>query len=240
MENVLRQRRNKDVLIFLFAIILVFVGCRRVDTETAPYDLKEDILNSVKNTRPEMEFLTEVSLAEFSDIYIHVYEYEPLAIGLDKEFSVKRNSKDDELIDAVRFQFIFSHEEIKQQKKDVEKEINIILEEAAGDNSDQEKLNYIIDSITRNLVYDDVTEGSNSAYSALCKKRANCQGVSKTLVLLCSRAGIKCGYCIGTLYNYPHMWNYVYIDGSKRQLDLLEYITDIDVENRILGEMIEY
>lgn len=36
-----------------------------------------------------------VSFADFSDIYVQLYEYEPLAIGLAKEAAVKRDISDD-------------------------------------------------------------------------------------------------------------------------------------------------
>ena len=236
----LKRRANylKGLIIFFAATLLI--GCNSTGMEINKDNIKSVLLESIKACNTELTFENEVLLSDFTEAYVAIYEYEPLAIGISKEVSLKKNEENKEFVEKVRFKYIFPIEEIDRQKdemafveKQIIKEVNSVID-------DQEKYTLIIDYLTQGFEYDDLLEDSNSVYSALCKKKANCQGIAKAFVLLCDEVGLKCGYCVGKLDGYPHMWNYVCVDNQKIQVDVLEKVTMINKDNRLLEAWVEY
>ena len=63
------------------------------------------------------------------------------------------------------------------------------------------------------------SELSFTAYGALIRKKAVCEGYAKAFTLLARRAGIPCVYVTGTTYGIPHAWNIVKVGGKYRYID---------------------
>ncbi len=59
-----------------------------------------------------------------------------------------------------------------------------------------------------------------SAYGALVKGSAVCEGYSHAAALLLNKVGIECYYINGFSDSNPHMWNSVKIDGNWYHLDI--------------------
>ncbi len=242
MENALqlRKKRINKLLLFFGLVLVCMTGCKNYDEEPETCNLIADIKDSIKNYKAELKFKTPVMWTDFSETYIQVYQFEPMTIGLAKDVSIKRDDQDNEFIEMVRFNYTIPMEEIIRQKNEVEIACSHIIDGINKCNSDQEKVDLIIENLISDFEYDDLQEDSNSIYSALCKKQANCQGISKAFFLLCNRSGIKVGYCIGKLDGYPHMWNYVFINDQKTQVDVLGEALNIDEKNRVLDNYVEY
>lgn len=242
MVSVLQLQRRKisRFLLVLGLVLVCLTGCKTSDEEPETYDLIAELKDSIRNNKTELEFKTPVMWTDFSEAYIQVYQFEPMTIGLAKDVSIKRDDQDNEFVEMVRFNYTIPMEEMIQQKNEVEIACSYIIDGINKCNSDQEKVDLIIKNLISDFEYDDLQEDSNSIYSALCKKQANCQGISKAFFLLCNRTGIKVGYCIGKLDGYPHMWNYVFINDQKTQVDVLGKALDIDEKNRVLDNYVEY
>lgn len=58
-----------------------------------------------------------------------------------------------------------------------------------------------------------------TAYGALVKGSAVCEGYAHAMCMLLNRVGIECYYANGYGENAPHMWNTVKIDGNWYHLD---------------------
>ena len=73
--------------------------------------------------------------------------------------------------------------------------------------------------------------GKNSIYDVI-KGKANCQGYSKMLFLLCTDKKIPCRL----IYNNSHMWNKVFINNQWLDADVQEYDTLINdnIINKLL------
>lgn len=86
--------------------------------------------------------------------------------------------------------------------------------------SEAEKIKKIHDYICKNVVYsDDGTWGCHSAYDALEKGEAVCQGYATLFYAMGIQAGLKVRCISGTSNGQPHLWNIVQMDGSWYNLD---------------------
>lgn len=89
----------------------------------------------------------------------------------------------------------------------------------APDMSDIDKLLSLHDYLADTIEYAADNDASYTAYGALVGKRAVCQGYSLAYKLLCSRAGIDCGYAI-TDQSANHMWNVVCLEDEYYNIDV--------------------
>lgn len=94
--------------------------------------------------------------------------------------------------------------------------------EGNGNLSDVKKALLLHDRLAVNTQYDydfyTDTELKHSAYGALVKKTAVCQGYALAYMYLLDRVGIKNSYCSSDALN--HAWNIVYIDGKPYHTDV--------------------
>ena len=86
--------------------------------------------------------------------------------------------------------------------------------------SDAEKIKKIHDYICKNVTYyNDGTWGCHSAYDALEKGKAVCQGYATLFYALGIQAGLKVRCVAGTSNGQPHLWNIVRMGGKWYNLD---------------------
>ncbi len=97
--------------------------------------------------------------------------------------------------------------------------------------TDADKAYYLYDWVCRNIAYDvfhadstiNVNNEPQSAYGALVKKRAVCDGIAGAVQLLFNMADIECGkvyvYSSDPDDETSHVWNYAYIDGEVWDFD---------------------
>lgn len=97
--------------------------------------------------------------------------------------------------------------------------VDTLISEAEKYETEYEKEKFFNDVICAGTEY-VVTGLSHTAYGALIEGKAQCEGYSRALQLLCNNAGIECELVCGDSESEEHMWNYVKIDGEW-------YFTDV-------------
>ncbi len=140
---------------------------------------------------------------------------------LDSSYSIVVGG--DNYVRSLNVSYVKSREEGDSQLAQLRAEVESIYLQAEGlDN--YEKLKYFHDMIILKCAYSDETENAHSAYGCLIEGRAVCEGYSKAMLMLCSRAGILCIPVLGESYDtygevVPHMWNMVYLNGNWYNID---------------------
>ena len=147
---------------------------------------------------------------------------------------------DDGYVTAVKVNYSKTQEEAAKENAELEKRIDTIVSKLHSDWTDYDKVKYFHDTIIKNCQYNEQGEYAYSAYGALCKGEAVCEGYTKAMLLLCEKAGIGCIPVIGEgLENentLPHIWNKIIINNYWYDFDL----TWDDPVNNISDDYIRY
>jgi transglutaminase-like putative cysteine protease len=119
-----------------------------------------------------------------------------------------------------------------QEERAVDEEVEEILEDLniGKKTSEREKVKAVYDYICHNVNYDYVHENNSlyhkdsTAYAALVKKYASCQGFAVAVFRLLKELGIECSVVTGTGTNNQgedefHAWNEVLIDDEIYNMD---------------------
>ncbi len=225
MENVFRQRKFKNFWSILLISCIIFSACKNIHSEKNASDgyLLHEMQNAVDNCDTMLILKEPILSKDIYDAYIYLYQYDPYVIGLSKKLSIKP-LQNDEYVERVSFDYLYSADEINEKKEEMNKFINKITSEFPSTKKKEYLAQYIYDTLLLDFEYCDNEKDSNTAYSALVLKKGNCQSLSKAFVLLCDKAGIDAGYVVGTLNKMPHMWNFITIDGIEYQCDLTKGI----------------
>ena len=129
---------------------------------------------------------------------------------------------------------LVDREKIAEQRNSFNQQISAVLKTIPANGSSFEKEKKIHDYVVNRVTYDnDLLEGLNqspsdskwlchssfTAYGALTKGKAVCEGYAKLFQYLCYETGIPCIPVIGTSNQQNHMWNAVQIDGDWYHTD---------------------
>ena len=129
---------------------------------------------------------------------------------------------------------LVDREKIAEQRNTFNQQISAVLKTIPANGSSFEKEKKIHDYVVNRVTYDnDLLEGlsqnpsdskwlchsSFTAYGALTKGKAVCEGYAKLFQYLCYETGIPCIPVIGTSNQQNHMWNAVQIDGDWYHTD---------------------
>ncbi len=119
-----------------------------------------------------------------------------------------------------------------REEREVDEKTKVILEDLDIDKktSEYEKVKSVYDYICRNVNYDYVHENNSlyhkdsTAYAALVKNYASCQGYAVAVFRLLKELGIECSVVTGTGINNRgesefHAWNEVVLDGEIYNMD---------------------
>lgn len=123
----------------------------------------------------------------------------------------------------------FEHTYTEDQKLEIETKVNQLYEELISPNmTDEEKIRTIHDYIIENTVYDQnrseyidtsnpfYVTTSSTAYGPLFTGEAVCGGYTDAMALFLDKMGLP-NYKIAS---DNHIWNFVYVDGAWKHLDL--------------------
>lgn len=122
----------------------------------------------------------------------------------------------------IAFTDIKYHDSAAKEKQ-VTTAVNNALKSLKLSNKTQyQKAKAIYEYVAGVAVYDTTEQKSQTivhhdsytAYGALIKKKAVCQGYASLLYRMCNQAGIKCRIISGTVGNEKHAWNAVYMNGA--------------------------
>lgn len=125
-------------------------------------------------------------------------------------------------------------EEIKQARKKLEAEVELIVRNARAQGNIFSQVRYVHDYMIDNTTYDMATIGvvdsgeeydflrAVTSYGCLVEKKAICSGYSAAFQLIMQELGLECGRVNGTRVSEEgsHQWNYVGIDGEYYYTDV--------------------
>ena len=145
-------------------------------------------------------------------------------------------------VEALRY----PHNDIVHMSHDLILASEDLLSGLTTDMNDYEKYKFIADALWQHISYDyssawhiDNLSGSNmedddyqamqwslTAFSAIVRKTAVCEGISYAYQYLCNRAGLWCISIAGNTDAGTHQWNMILIDGGYYWVDvtwMIEY-----------------
>ena len=121
-------------------------------------------------------------------------------------------------------EYLFEKSKVKEHQKAMKARVEKLVRPAAKMN-EKEKEQYIHDFICRNVHYDKLKKAySHEIIGPLGQGVGVCEGIAKTVKILCDNLGIWCIIAISEAnpekqIKYRHAWNIVRIDGKYYHLD---------------------
>ncbi len=189
------------------------------------------ILDATKELADESETVEySYNMKEFQRIirYLKADHPELFYVDYDNLYLLHSNHKT-----KVGMEYLGNQESIQAMQAEYEAEVSKALELVQGKTSEFEielTLNdYITASCTAAKAKDDPL--LNTAYGALVKKTAHCDGYAYAIKDLLERTGMICAVVFGQAGEAQHMWNIVSVDGSYYHLDTMW--NDADMESDI-------
>lgn len=127
---------------------------------------------------------------------------------------------------SLMVNYNYDNATIGKMRNELNEKVNYVINNLIDNSYSEVKKQFIIhDYITQNCTYDSenynkntVPAISHTAYGALVKQVAVCDGYSKAMKLLLNKCGIECGVVISN--QMAHAWNYVKIGGKYYQMDV--------------------
>ena len=121
-------------------------------------------------------------------------------------------------------QYIFEKSKVKDHKKAMKSRVEKMARQAASMN-EKEKEQFVHDFICQNVHYDKLKKPySHEIIGPMGHGVGVCEGIAKTVKILCDNLGIWCIIAISEAnpekkIKYRHAWNIVRIDGKYYHLD---------------------
>lgn len=128
---------------------------------------------------------------------------------------------------TIKFKYNDSKKDILQNKKKINMAVKKVMTKTIKKNmSDLEKVKALHDYLVLNIEYDyknyqnnRVPDDSYQIYGALIKRKAVCDGYSKSMQVLLKKAGIPSIFVTGTADGEGHSWNLVKVNGKYYHID---------------------
>lgn len=175
------------------------------------------------NHSKEIVLSQEISKEKLTKLLELLYTDYPEILSLKREFRYASN-RDTGLVSVVKLQY--SMDKTTEQMLQLEMfkiAVDIVNKAPRGE---YQKEQYFHDAICDIVTYssDLDQEMIHTAYNALVKGDAVCDGYAKAMALLCRFAGIKCSVISGMSFNGDtpgfHAWNIMRINGVYTLTDL--------------------
>ncbi len=113
----------------------------------------------------------------------------------------------------------FQHLATREEEEAVERQVARILSKILTSGMDEhEKTRAVHDYIVANVAY-DLNYREHSAYAALVKNRAVCQGYALLLYKMLNKAGVETRLISGKAGGENHLWNLVNLGGNWYHID---------------------
>lgn len=139
--------------------------------------------------------------------------------------STYQYSQENGYINAIKLSYSKDRDQVEKENKELNKRVNEIMSKVSSSMSDYEKIKYFHDTIVKNCVYKETgTNDDSSAYGALVKGQAICEGYAKAFLLLCDAGKVDNIIVTGTAEDESggygsHMWNMVNCNGQWYHID---------------------
>lgn len=173
--------------------------------------------------------VTEIAVSDLAAAYQGFLYDHPEVFWLTGSYNyrVSGDSGGEEMADAVSVIPIpDSEHDLRAMKKEFESAVEYYLRKAADAEGDREKAKILYDSLAGEIeyeeeaLYDSALLNEHTAYGAVCKKKAVCDGMALAYKYLLDRCGIRCILIPGTSEGAPHVWNTVFWDERWHESDL--------------------
>lgn len=166
-------------------------------------------------------FVQRLSDKELSDLYFMVRLDHP-EIFYSVTFSY-RYYPDSTMVELIPV-YLFHKDKIREHQKALQARVKK-LSRTAMDMSELEKQRYIHDFICENVRYDKLKkEYSHEIIGPLCNGVGVCEGIAKSVKILCDELGIRCMIALSEAnpekgIKYRHAWNIMRIGGKYYHFD---------------------
>ena len=173
--------------------------------------------------------VTEIAVSDLAAAYQGFLYDHPEVFWLSGSYNyrVSGDSGGEEMADAVSVIPIpDSEHDLRAMKTEFESAVEYYLRKAADAEGDREKAKILYDSLAGEIeyeeeaLYDSALLNEHTAYGAVCKKKAVCDGMALAYKYLLDRCGIRCILIPGTSEGAPHVWNTVFWDERWHESDL--------------------
>lgn len=124
----------------------------------------------------------------------------------------------------VSVDYLFDKKKVKSHQQAMSSRVEKLARPAMN-LREEEKLKYIHDFICQNIKYDKLKKQySHEIIGPLGQGVGVCEGISKTVKILCDKLGIWCAIAISDAnpekgVKYRHAWNVIRIDGKYYHMD---------------------
>lgn len=207
--------KKAAILMTLFAMTFSTVSVR---ANTAA--LEQTILNGVRAHQDVIDISSlNVDPQSAVDAYILLKNTEPDLFCVDESVSCSYLGNTAE---TLVLDYVVPKNEIDQQKKVIDTQIDKIVNIAKEGKTDAEKAKLVYDYFQANTQY-DYTMANDSVYDLLSSGKGICISYAQAYKLAMEELNIPCEVSIS--YSMAHAWNIVKIDGSWYNVDVTYDIT---------------
>lgn len=203
------------------------------DTQKAAYDAFRTAADSPFASDPvtignEQDGVAELSVSDLDTVYQGFLYDHPEIFWLSSSYSyrVSGSAAGEETADAVSVIPIpETAEELDLQIREFESAAQNMLDRAEKADGDRERAEILYRCLTDEIeyeeeaLYDSTLQNEHTAYGAIAKKEAVCDGFALAYKYLLDRCGIKCILIPGTSEGMPHVWNTVFWDNAWHEAD---------------------
>ena len=194
------------------------------------------VITAVDQLKTDVALSTvmDISAEDYCEVYQQIYNDEHALFYIDTKMQYAMNTNTKKLASAVIF-YKYSDEKILEMQKEIDQEVQKVLDGITADMTDYDKVKYFHDYLASTVVYDESTANCRDIYGVFVDKKAICGGYSKAFSLLCDKVGIETATVTGDADGEAHMWNKVKIDGKWYNIDVTYAVTESE-----LGSYVRY
>ncbi|MBQ8696703.1 MAG: hypothetical protein IJ519_03190, partial [Clostridia bacterium] len=183
------------------------------------YDALVETINEYGELSEEIRYT--YTSEDFNDVVEHIIADNPEYFFVDFD---KLESFVSETHTMVRVVYQTDIDTIKAMREELDAKVEEIVSHTEDMETEFERELYLHDYLVRNCTYltEPGTENyeHNTAYGALCRGEAYCDGYALAFKLLVNRADMFCCVVEGTVDGIDHMWNIVGVDGIFSHVDV--------------------
>ncbi|MDY3919354.1 MAG: transglutaminase domain-containing protein [Candidatus Limivivens sp.] len=177
----------------------------------------EELLKQLIKEATAVTSTTKGREGDYIDLHVERYEKDPSCCSIP----VYGKNHTEILYYEHQFTYLINYYTTWDQEKEMSIRVSQVLSDLnLSDKSTYEKIQTIYDYVCKNVTYDNSSDpGKFSAYNALVKRKAVCQGYSSLIYRLMRDAGIECRVIKGKASGVEHSWNIVRIGSRFYNLD---------------------
>ncbi len=179
---------------------------------------EKEIKSALNKFEPSVQLDAEISKDDISELFLDILientQYFYAASEITYTYSVSTG-----IVKTVNFNYIMDKTEARKNRSAFNKAFKSYVTGADKKWSDLQKALYIHDRLAASCKYDTTVQAeSYTAFGALVKGLAVCQGYSIAYAQLLNELGVECG----TVYSFKdnHMWNSVKVNGFWYNVDV--------------------